>query len=56
MLATLAALTGATLPDGEGEDSFNFLPELLGEKHAKPVRKEMILGWGKGNLFIREGD
>jgi len=56
LLATLAALTGAPLPDGAGEDSISFLPALRAERHAAPARAEMILGWGKGNLFIRKGD
>ncbi len=56
MLATFAALTGATLPDGAGEDSFSFLPELLGEKHAEPARNELIIGQGEKNLSIRQGD
>lgn len=56
MLATFAELTAAKLPSGAGEDSFSFLPELLGEKSTNPARKEMVLGWGKGNLFIRKGD
>ena len=36
VLATFAALTGAALPAGAGEDSFSFLPALRGEKHARP--------------------
>jgi len=55
LLATFAALTGAALPAGAGEDSFSFLPELRGQKHT-PARTEMLLGWGKGNLFMRKGD
>ena len=56
LLATFAAITGTKLPAGAGEDSFNFLPELLGEQHAALARTEMLLGWGKGNLFLRKGD
>ena len=55
MLATFAALTGVPLPEGAGEDSFNMLPELRGEKHAQPIRNEMLLGGGR-NLSIRQGD
>ncbi len=56
MLATFAALTGATLPDGAGEDSINILPALRNEGLVTPVRTELLLGMGKGNLFIRRGD
>jgi arylsulfatase A-like enzyme len=41
-LATCAALTGKPLPADAGPDSFNFLPVLLGEKCAKPVRDHLI--------------
>jgi arylsulfatase A-like enzyme len=41
-LATCAALLGRPLPDEAGPDSFNFLPVLLGEKAAKPVRDHLI--------------
>ncbi len=56
LLATFAALTGAALPDGAGEDSFSFLPELLGEKLAEPARNELLIGQGVKNLSIRQGD
>lgn len=56
MLATYADLVGATLPADAGEDSFSFLPELLGRNSQGPTRKEMILGQGKNNLSIRRGD
>jgi arylsulfatase A-like enzyme len=41
-LATCAALLGRPLPAEAGPDSFNFLPVLLGEKAAKPVRDHLI--------------
>ena len=56
MLATFAALSGARLPESEGEDSFSFLPELLGQKHDGPARNELIIGQGKKNLSIRQGN
>lgn len=57
MLATFAALTGATLPDGAGEDSFSFLPELLGEKHDRPARNELVMGQTrKGRPAFRIGE
>ncbi|MHC4568388.1 MAG: sulfatase/phosphatase domain-containing protein, partial [Planctomycetota bacterium] len=54
MMATFAAIVGAELPDGAGEDSFNILPALLGEKFDKPIRNSVIHhnSW----LAIRQGD
>ena len=53
MLATLAALTGQTLPADAGPDSFNVLPALLGEKTDKPCRDHLV---EHGNvLAIRKG-
>jgi arylsulfatase A-like enzyme len=53
MLATVAALTGRSLPDDAGPDSFNILPALLGEKCDKPCRDHLV---EDGNtLAIRQG-
>ena len=56
MLATFAALVDAKLPDNAGEDSYNLLPLLLGEKRATPLRKEMVIGTDMNNFNIRHGD
>ncbi|MBI1371451.1 MAG: sulfatase-like hydrolase/transferase [Phycisphaera sp.] len=57
VLATFADLTGATLPDNGGEDSFTFLPELLGQSAGdKPQRQDLLLGHGSNGLFLRRGD
>jgi arylsulfatase A-like enzyme len=42
MLASFAALTGQALADADGPDSFNVLPDLLGEKREKPCRDHLI--------------
>jgi len=53
MLATAAALTGQTLPDDAGPDSFNILPALLGQTGGKPCRDHLV---EHGNvLAIRKG-
>jgi len=54
MMATFAAIVDAELPDGAGEDSFNILPALLGEKLDKPIRDSVIHhnSW----VAIRRGD
>lgn len=55
LLATFAALTGATLTAADGPDSVNVLPTLLG-KPATPVRDQLVLApYIKKNLALREG-
>lgn len=53
MLATLAALTGQALPAEAAPDSFNILPDLLGQKPARPCR-EVLVEHG-GTLAVRKG-
>jgi arylsulfatase A len=54
MMATFAAIVGADLPDDAGEDSFNILPAMLGEKQDKPIRHSLV--HHNGQLAIRQGD
>jgi arylsulfatase A-like enzyme len=56
MLATMAAVVGAELPDSAGPDSFNILPVLRGEQpEEKPVRGPMVIYSGNGTPTIRSG-
>jgi len=56
LLATAAALTGRTLPDGAGPDSFSFLPALLSERPATPCRDHLVTQSGNfRDLAIRKG-
>lgn len=57
MLATVAAITGASLPPPtEGaEDSQNVLPAFLGKKTARPLRASIITHSAEGNFAIRQG-
>jgi arylsulfatase A-like enzyme len=55
LLATTASLLGAQLPANAGEDSFDFLPVLLGQKPDRPVREATIHQSGDGTLAIRQG-
>jgi arylsulfatase A len=55
-MATVAALLGAQLPPSAGEDSFNLLPLLLGEEHARPARPATVHHSGSGKFAIRKGD
>lgn len=53
--ATAADITGANLPDNAAEDSFSFLPALLGES-GKAMRQSIIHHSINGSFAIREGD
>lgn len=55
-LATFADLANQQLPNGEGEDSFSFLPMLLGEKTDSPLREVTIHHSINGTFAIRKGD
>ncbi len=55
VMATIAAITGAKLPDNAAEDSFNMLPALLGEATA-PIRPYLLQQASHaGTLAIRRG-
>jgi arylsulfatase A len=55
-LATVAALLGAKLSDDAGEDSFNLLPILRGEKTGQPIRPATVHHAASGVFAIRKGD
>jgi arylsulfatase A-like enzyme len=56
ILATVAEVAGKPLPaSGAAEDSFSFLPALLGKKGKKPVRDSMITHSADGVFAIRQG-
>jgi len=55
MMATFAALTGQSLPQGAGPDSYNVLPALFGGKLPDPNRPVVFSSGGTGTLSIREG-
>ena len=54
-MATCAAIVGDSLPDNTGEDSYNFLPVLLSEKDAKPIREATVHHSINGSFAIRQG-
>ena len=56
IMATCAAITGATLPDNAAEDSFNMLPVLLGKDSAKSVRAFTLHQTISLALAIRRGE
>lgn len=55
-MATFAALTKSKFPDDAGEDSFNFLPALLGEQRKTSIHEATVFVSSKGLLAIRQGD
>jgi len=55
LLATFAEVAGAAVPDGAGEDSFSFVPVLLGRKLPGPLRPFTILQSGRGTWSVRQG-
>ena len=55
LLATFAALTGATLTNADAPDSFNMLPALVGNP-TQPIRDHAVLApHRKQALALREG-
>ena len=55
LLATVAALTGKSLPDGAGPDSVNQVPSLLAEEPETPCRDSLVIHGGGGRLALRQG-
>jgi arylsulfatase A len=54
-LATLAALVGRELKEGEGPDSYNMLPALTGSPE-EPIRKHLVISpQSQTHLSIRKG-
>src|SRR5208282_4287334 len=56
LMATVAAIIGAKLPQNAGEDSYNILPALLGEPFSHPIREATVHHSDKGNFAIRQGN
>jgi arylsulfatase A len=55
LMATFADINGTKLPQDAGEDSFSFLPALLGKK-KQSAREGLTMTSSKGLLAIRDGD
>jgi arylsulfatase A-like enzyme len=56
LMATVAAILGVKLPDSAGEDSYNVLPALLGERRDRPIRPATVHHSGSGHFAIRQGN
>ncbi len=55
LLATCADIVEETLPANAGEDSFSFLPYLLGKTHDGPEREAIVHHDARGGFAIRGG-
>jgi arylsulfatase A-like enzyme len=56
LMATSATIIGEELPEMAGEDSYNILPALLGQKMDGQIRDVTIHHSGGGVFAIRMGD
>lgn len=55
LLATCASILGASLPEDAGEDSYDVLPALLGQRLSEPIREAIVQQAGDGSYSIRQG-
>lgn len=56
LMATVAAITEAKIPNNAGEDSYNILPALLQQPLNQPIRETTIMHSANGTFAIRKGD
>lgn len=56
LMATFAELTGVSLPDNAGEDSYSFLPVLMQQDYEKPLREATVFHSLDGRFAIKKGD
>lgn len=57
MAASMASLTGATIPEGQCRDSINVLPYIMGGQTDKPLRETFVAhnGGTQGPFALRVG-
>jgi arylsulfatase A-like enzyme len=55
MLKTCAAINGVGVPSNAGEDSYNILPALVGDKFVAPIREATVATAGNGTFSVRQG-
>ncbi|WP_145420528.1 sulfatase family protein [Planctomycetes bacterium K23_9] len=58
VMATLADVVDADVPDDAGQDSFSMLPVMLGSDDGKPIRPYVLMQgfYGGRKLAIRQGN
>jgi arylsulfatase A-like enzyme len=54
ILATLAEITGYKLPGNAGEDSYSFLPVIIGKNYKTPLREATVHHSIDGRFAIRQ--
>jgi arylsulfatase A-like enzyme len=54
-MATMAEITGTTLPENAAEDSFSFLPALLDQPATGPRRESLVSHSIAGHFAMRAG-
>ena len=55
LMATMAEITGANLPEDAGEDSFSILTALAGRTKGKPIHEAVVHHSFHGQFAIRTG-
>ena len=55
IMATLAKVTGCTLPEKAAPDSYDLLPVLLGKSYQQPLREATVQNTFKDKYGIRQG-
>lgn len=55
-MATAAEILGVELSDDSAEDSYSFLPVLMEEEYAKPMREATVHHSSNGRFAIRQED
>ena len=55
-MATFASITGYSMADGEGEDSYNLLPVILHPDNTQILREAIVSHSINGSFTIRQGD
>jgi arylsulfatase A len=56
LFATLAAAGGAKIPPDAGEDSYDVLPAMLGQRLEHPIREAIVHHSSDGTFAIRQGE
>jgi arylsulfatase A-like enzyme len=56
MLATFSELVGDKLKDGEGEDSYSYLGNILGTENKQSRETMTIVAGGSGAYIVRKGE
>ena len=54
LMATVAEILGTQLPENAGEDSYNILPALQGEKLDTPIRESIVHHSAGGMFAVRQ--